>query len=842
MEYSKPTRLQRTLTAAEAWGFSVVGFLIWLTLAPTVNQELGTAALWVWIPGVVVGMLLSLQMRQLGSKWQDVSGGTPSYVARLLPSYPGVARYVRFAYYLGWVSVPPINAIVLTDLVQHHLEPMNLTLPDKALEIGFTLVVYFVAFSGLRALAILHLFFVLPSIGFLFLFIVQGLGWLAFAPDSPGLLPSSFSGISSANWLKWYIYAAYAFYSSETATAFVADSKKPEITLKFLSWFAWLMPFVYIGGSWVFMRLAIDPSLNSHLYENLMAAGQPFWGSYTSLLMTLLITSSCLLGTATTVSNTPRILYQGALDGNMAPVFGVVSRRGTLEPALIFTLLSSLLFLVWGDVNRIVAISCVCLVVSIMFVHLALWLRRQDPDVRWGHLSLGILIVEFIVLVVGGIAWGWQDFLIGLLLPIALIVLDTMIQRSSFATFGPAWWDRLHAKPQIPAKDGDFLFPQVSILILLVCAASTVSWLVCAWIGQANNALNPEILIIVLMTLAFVVVAIACWTSLPQVAAIEELATTATAQARQLEQTLSALQTAQVQMVQNEKMSSLGQLVAGIAHEINNPVNFIHGNITPLNNYTEDLLRMIRLYEQRHPGDDPEIRALAEEIDLEFLVEDLQKMLSSIKLGTNRIREIVISLRNFSRLDEAQFKTVDIHEGIDSTLLILGHRLKANNQIPEIEVIRDYSQLPQVECYPGQLNQVVMNIVANAIDAFDEVNADSLRDSCAARTYQQITASPNQIIIRTTMLDSEWVEIDITDNGSGMPESVKQKIFDPFFTTKPVGKGTGMGMAISYQIITEKHGGKLECFSTVGQGTKFLIQIPIRQRVREAAKGDSRTG
>ena len=408
-----------------------------------------------------------------------------------------------------------------------------------------------------------------------------------------------------------------------------------------------------------------------------------------------------------------------------------------------------------------------------------------------------------------------------------------MIQRSSFATFGPAWWDRLHAKPQIPAKDGDFLFPQVSILILLVCAASTVSWLVCAWIGQANNALNPEILIIVLMTLAFVVVAIACWTSLPQVAAIEELATTATAQARQLEQTLSALQTAQVQMVQNEKMSSLGQLVAGIAHEINNPVNFIHGNITPLNNYTEDLLRMIRLYEQRHPGDDPEIRALAEEIDLEFLVEDLQKMLSSIKLGTNRIREIVISLRNFSRLDEAQFKTVDIHEGIDSTLLILGHRLKANNQIPEIEVIRDYSQLPQVECYPGQLNQVVMNIVANAIDAFDEVKGD--------RTYQQITASPNQIIIRTTMLGSEWVEIDITDNGSGMPESVKQKIFDPFFTTKPVGKGTGMGMAISYQIITEKHGGKLECYSTVGKGTKFLIQIPIRHPVGEAAKGDSRT-
>jgi len=294
----------------------------------------------------------------------------------------------------------------------------------------------------------------------------------------------------------------------------------------------------------------------------------------------------------------------------------------------------------------------------------------------------------------------------------------------------------------------------------------------------------------------------------------------------ELQTTLSELQRTQAQVIQSEKMSSLGQLVAGIAHEINNPVNFIHGNITHLDEYTQNLLQMIYLYQERHSSHDPEIQALAEEIDLEFLIEDLQKMLSSMKMGTERIRNIVLSLRNFSRMDEAEFKTVDIHEGIESTLLILQHRLKDKPERPAIEVIRDYGNLPQVECYPGQLNQVLMNILVNAMDALDEVDIK--------RTYQQMQEKPSQIIITTSVVDSQAVEIAIADNAQGMPEFVQKRIFDPFFTTKPIGKGTGMGMAISYQIITEKHNGKLQCFSIPGEGTKFIIQVPIRQLALQA--------
>ena len=294
------------------------------------------------------------------------------------------------------------------------------------------------------------------------------------------------------------------------------------------------------------------------------------------------------------------------------------------------------------------------------------------------------------------------------------------------------------------------------------------------------------------------------------------------ARTAELKHTLRELGRTQVQMIQSEKMSSLGQLVAGVAHEINNPVNFIHGNLTHVQTYTQDLLNFVQLYQQHYPNAIAEIQTEAAAIDLEFLQEDLPKVLSSMQVGTDRIRQIVLSLRTFSRMDEAEIKSVNIHEGIDSTLLILQHRLKARPERAVIEVIKDYSTLPLVECCAGQLNQVFMNILTNAIDALEEVVG-----SGQSVVNKQDSLSPT-ITIRTAYVDTNWVEIAIADNGSGIPQDIQQRIFDPFFTTKPVGKGTGMGMSISYQIVTEKHDGKLKCFSTYGGGTEFVIQIPIQ--------------
>ncbi len=284
-------------------------------------------------------------------------------------------------------------------------------------------------------------------------------------------------------------------------------------------------------------------------------------------------------------------------------------------------------------------------------------------------------------------------------------------------------------------------------------------------------------------------------------------------QAQKLQQTLEELQQTQAQLVQSEKMSSLGQMIAGIAHEINNPINFVYGNLKYAHDYIQDLFNLITIYQQHYPEATPEIEEILEEIDLDFLREDVYKLLSSMRIGANRIKEIVVSLRNFSHLGEAEKKSVDIHEGIDSTLLILNNRLKAKNDRDAIQVIKEYGELPPVECYAGQLNQVFLNIIANGIDAIEEYNKPP---------------KISTIRISTQVINPDWVAISITDNGLGIPEEVIQKIYDPFFTTKPVGKGTGLGMAISHQIVVDKHGGILQCFSQPGQGTEFWIQIPIK--------------
>ena len=299
-------------------------------------------------------------------------------------------------------------------------------------------------------------------------------------------------------------------------------------------------------------------------------------------------------------------------------------------------------------------------------------------------------------------------------------------------------------------------------------------------------------------------------------------------QAQDLEQAIQDLQHAQMQLIQSEKMSALGNLVAGVAHEINNPIGFLKGSLGNTTEYVEDLLSHLHQYQQAYPDPVSTIQDHAETIDLEFLVKDLPKLINSMKGATERIRDISTSLRAFSRADTDHPVEFNLHEGIDSTILILKYRLKANEERPAIEVVRLYDNIPVVSCFPGQLNQVFMNILANAIDALEESNQ--------GHSFESLKEKPNRITIKTGMTDDKQsVVIRIKDNGIGMTEDVKQKIYDHLFTTKGVGKGTGLGLAIAYEVIVNKHAGRISCGSTPGNGTEFTIEIPVRQQQQQAA-------
>lgn len=287
---------------------------------------------------------------------------------------------------------------------------------------------------------------------------------------------------------------------------------------------------------------------------------------------------------------------------------------------------------------------------------------------------------------------------------------------------------------------------------------------------------------------------------------------------QQVNDRTNALQQAQVQLVQQEKLALLGELLAGVAHELNNPINFIASNLTPLQEYIEGMTQILHLYQQVYPEPDASIAAAIEDLDLEFALADMAKILDSLKLGTDRIKNISVSLRTFSRSDQDAQVPADLHQGLNSTLMILQHRLKGSGDLPAIEVIKSYGDLPEVNCYPGQINQVFMNILANAIDALDE-----------AITQGKISAAMPQIQITTEVDADQQVVVRIADNGTGIPDAIQARLFEPLFTTKPVGKGTGLGLSIAHQIVVEKHSGVLAVNSQPGQGAEFIVKIPTLQ-------------
>ncbi|MGK7927180.1 MAG: amino acid permease, partial [Spirulina sp.] len=508
-------RLPRSFSRWEDFGFSLTGLLVWPGTVIGMHAALGTQALWVWLPSICVAVLLNLQLARFGRYHPDISGGSSNYATHLLRDRRWLGLYAASGYFLSWAALIPINAIVITDLIEALLTPYGIDVPRMVLRVGYTAIAFVLAFNSNRALAIVHLFFMLPAIGFLLIFAVQGLGWLAFSPESPGLWPEVWQPFNAIEWAKWYIVAVYAVYASEGAAAFIADSRHPAAALRYLALTAGLLPVVYFGGSWVVMRLADDPTLGEDAFSNLVLAARNFWGDSAIVLVVLLIAFASLLSCATTVALSARVLYQLAIDDYIAPVFGVVSRRGVMGPALTATLIISAGCLLWGDVLRIISITGIGYLIAMMAVHLGLWLNRGRPDIRWPRWSLFFFLAEGAILIIGGIAWSVEDFAIGLLVPLGLILLDRLLSRLPFTVCRPQWWrDRYQPKKQRRFKD--FVGLQVAILIILLCGATLAGWEVGTQLHRLSPEVRNSLLVVLILTVGFVGVAIATATSLPQ--------------------------------------------------------------------------------------------------------------------------------------------------------------------------------------------------------------------------------------------------------------------------------------------------------------------------------------